>query len=366
MKFHKLSNIFPLLNGTELTALADDIREHGLKEEIVTYEDQILDGRNRFNACKIAKVEPRFRQYKGKDPLSIVISLNAMRRDLTTDQRACIALEILPELKRQAKERQTDVLKKGDSPVREKIPQREQGRAKEQAAERLKTNRKYIDDVEKIKETDPEKFEQIKKGEIKIIDVKNEIKKKERQKEIKELNKKIGKTSKEILNNKYNVIVIDPPWDYGNKEKYDSIGFRGTTDYPTMTIEEIKNLKIPSDENCILWLWTTNTHIKYSFEILNHWGFRDVSILTWVKNKMGVGKWLRSKTEHCIMSIKGKPVIDLSNQTTVLNADVREHSRKPNEFYLMVDELCPGNKLDYFSREDRKGWDSYGNDTKKF
>ena len=170
----------------------------------------------------------------------------------------------------------------------------------------------------------------------------------------------------EIPKGQYEVIVIDPPWQYSSKEDagYDKEGFRGTTDYPTMTVEAIKGIKLPSSENCVLWLWTTQKHLRYAFEILDVWGFKDVAILTWCKNKMGIGKWLRSKSEFCIMSIKGKPIIDLTNQTTVLNADVREHSRKPDEFYTMVSELCIGRKLDYFSREKRKGWDTFG--TKEF
>jgi N6-adenosine-specific RNA methylase IME4 len=75
---------------------------------------------------------------------------------------------------------------------------------------------------------------------------------------------------------------------------------------------------------------------------------------------MGVGKWLRSQTEYCIMAVKGKPLINLTNQTTVLNAKNTGHSTKPMEFYNMVDNLCIGRKLDYFARDKKEGWDNYG------
>ncbi len=61
-----------------------------------------------------------------------------------------------------------------------------------------------------------------------------------------------------------------------------------------------------------------------------------------------------------------KPKVDLTNQTTLLNASLREHSRKPDEFYALVDSLCIGRKLDYFSREARPGWEQYGDEPGKF
>ena len=79
-----------------------------------------------------------------------------------------------------------------------------------------------------------------------------------------------------------------------------------------------------------------------------------------------MGDWLRGKTEHCILAIRGKPVINLTNQTTVLNAPLREHSRKPDEFYQMISDLCPGRKIDIFSRESREGWDQWGCENDKF
>jgi N6-adenosine-specific RNA methylase IME4 len=170
---------------------------------------------------------------------------------------------------------------------------------------------------------------------------------------------------------KYHVIVMDPPWKYDNRAK--DITHRAANPYPDMTIEEIRgwekdNGGIPALalDDCILWLWTTNAHVKQAHELAEAWGFEVKTILTWVKSKMGTGDWLRGKSEHCLMCIKGKPIINLTNQTTILNGPLREHSRKPDEFYKMVDELCPGKKIDIFSREQRKGWMTYGNEPKKF
>jgi ParB-like chromosome segregation protein Spo0J len=94
MKFHPLAEIFPLLEEGHLQELAADIRDHGLRQPIVTYQGLVLDGRNRLAACEIAGVEPRFEEFAGDNPLSYVISLNLARRHLTDSQRAMIAARI--------------------------------------------------------------------------------------------------------------------------------------------------------------------------------------------------------------------------------------------------------------------------------
>ena len=92
--FHPLSEIFPLIEGAEFDELVADIKANGLRENIWLYEGQILDGRNRYRACRKARVEPDYTVYNGSDPAGLVVSLNLKRRHLTTSQRAMIASEI--------------------------------------------------------------------------------------------------------------------------------------------------------------------------------------------------------------------------------------------------------------------------------
>jgi hypothetical protein len=93
-KFHPIADLFPFLEGPELEELAEDIKADGLRDKIVLYQDMILDGRNRHQACGLAGIEPEYEPYNGNDPIKFVISKNLKRRHLTTSQRAEIASEL--------------------------------------------------------------------------------------------------------------------------------------------------------------------------------------------------------------------------------------------------------------------------------
>jgi len=120
MKYHPAADIFPLLPDAELAELAADIAANGLREPIVVSPDGILDGRNRYRACVMAGVVPRFESYQGSDPLAYVVSMNLHRRHLTPTQRAMVAVDMLPLLEQQAKERM--LAGKAPDPG-EKVPQ---------------------------------------------------------------------------------------------------------------------------------------------------------------------------------------------------------------------------------------------------
>ena len=164
----------------------------------------------------------------------------------------------------------------------------------------------------------------------------------------------------------FQVIVADPPWHYESRQG--DATHRGAPPYPTMTLEEIWALPVPdiAADDAVLWLWTTNAHLWDARHVFEAWGFTYKTILTWVKDKMGVGDWLRGQTEHCVLAIRGRPVVHLTNQTTALRAPARQHSRKPDEFYSLVESLCPGAKIDLFAREARPGWAVWGGEADRF
>jgi N6-adenosine-specific RNA methylase IME4 len=116
-------------------------------------------------------------------------------------------------------------------------------------------------------------------------------------------------------------------------------------------------------DDAILWLWTTNAYMREAFGVLDAWGFENKTILTWVKNRIGTGDWLRGQTEHCLLAVRGKPTVQLSDQTTALGAPAGAHSAKPDAFYEMVEALCPAPRYaELFQRTPRPNWDGHGDE----
>lgn len=157
---HPLAEMFPLMDNESITALADDIKKHGLNQPILIHEGLILDGRNRFKACQLAGVDPVFDNYQGDDPLGYVLSLNLHRRHLTPSQRAALAAEIA----------NMESGARTDLEPRAKMPKVSQS----EAAEKLGVSRRYVKEAKKIQRESPEHFEQIKSGHKSISQVKRE------------------------------------------------------------------------------------------------------------------------------------------------------------------------------------------------
>jgi N6-adenosine-specific RNA methylase IME4 len=165
-------------------------------------------------------------------------------------------------------------------------------------------------------------------------------------------------------NGPYRVIVVDVPWP--NKNRSDDPS-RRTVGYPTMTVAEICALPIASimHMDCVVWFWTTNFYMREAYEALDGYGLEPKTILTWAKPRhSGLGDWLFGQTEHCIMAVRGKPVVTLTNQTTLLHAPVRGHSVKPVEFYDLIESLCPASRYaDLLSRyRHNDKWDCHGDE----
>jgi len=341
--------LLPKLPKEEYEALKESIRKNGLYNPITVNPDGvILDGHHRYRACQELGVKPRVEILDLGDPLlekRYVVEANLVRRHLTTFQKVEMALPLI-EIERELARRR---MLRGDP--RQKFAE---GKATEVVGRKIGVSHEIVRQALWLIENAPrEEVEKLRRGERAISNLYRETR---RWKAIQELRERAKHL--EPPEGEYNVIVVDPPWPYGTR--YDPEGRRCASPYPEMSLEEIERLRIPAAEDCVLWLWTTNHFMHEAFHILEAWGFEPKAILTWVKDRMGLGDWLRGQTEHSIMAVRGKPVINLTSQSTVLYGKAREHSRKPEEFYSLVESLCHGRKLDYFARTEREGWDTYG------
>jgi len=157
----------------------------------------------------------------------------------------------------------------------------------------------------------------------------------------------------QIESGQYSTIIIDPPWPY--ETQYDPDTRRVGSPYPEMTVEAIGIMELPTADDCVLWLWTTHKFLPVSFEILENWGFDYKATLTWDKEKMGIGYWLRMQCEFCLLAIKGDIRWPVTSLRDIITEKRREHSRKPESFYEMVLDICPKPIGEAFSRQERKG-----------
>lgn len=161
----------------------------------------------------------------------------------------------------------------------------------------------------------------------------------------------------------YQVIYADPPWQYDfSKSNNRTI----ENHYKTMSLEEIKKLKIPIAKNAVCFMWTTTPKLEDSFEVLNAWGFKYRSCMVWDKKNIGMGYWFRGQHELLLVGVKGsfsppKPELRISS---VFREKKTDHSVKPIKIRLLISKWYPDyNKLELFARDHVEGWDVFGNET---
>lgn len=378
-------NIFPEMLPEDYNRLKSDISNNGydLKYPIWLYEDKILDGWNRQRVCNELKVSPIYKDFEGSDieAINFVMRTNK-RRNLTSTQWACIAVEaddlvsvIKEETEKQKREKQiAHAANQYDEPSNNLLLQPRnpnENAVATKLADVFNTNRTYVNEAAKLRKEDPEKFELLKKGEKTITEFKKEEKKEQRDQFIQKQREDIASGKAVLAEGVFEIIAIDPPWAYEEKggfspEQHDAEGNRGGVDYPTLTVDQIKNLKLPLADDAVVFLWTTQAFLKDAFDILIAWDLNYKCTLVWDKESMGMGRTIRLQCEFCLLSFRGKPIFEGSAERDIIRSKRREHSRKPDEFYELVDRATVGRKLEYFSREQRNGWEIYGNNTNQF
>jgi hypothetical protein len=173
LPFHPAADIFPLMEGKDFADLKADIAAYGLREPIWTHRERILDGRNRARACEELGVEPESREWDGNGSLvAFVLSLNRHRRHLTSSQLAAVAVDMLPLLEAEARERQKEAGQQHGRGRGRKVPvkvpgaKRDDGEARKQAAQLAGMNTRYVSMAKKLKEKAPDLFERVKQGAI--------------------------------------------------------------------------------------------------------------------------------------------------------------------------------------------------------
>ena len=173
------------------------------------------------------------------------------------------------------------------------------------------------------------------------------------------------------MSDKYRTIVADPPWEPAMSSTNGGAP-KGSPQhhYDVMSLDAIKGLDVPSAPQAHLYLWSITPHIDWGFEVARAWGFEPVTVLTWAKPGLGVGRF-RCNTEHVILARKGSRHGNpfgsggryrQATDGTWFQWPRGRHSAKPEEFFALVERLSPGPYLELFARQKRDGWSSWGNE----
>ena len=177
---------------------------------------------------------------------------------------------------------------------------------------------------------------------------------------------------------KFGTILADPPWEFKNKTGKIAPQYKKTSRYKTLSLEDIKSLPIErvSSKRSHLYLWVPNALIKEGLEVMDAWGFKYKTNLIWRKIRKdggsdgrGVGFYFRNTTEIILFGVKGKNVRTRKlgrTQVNVIETRKREHSRKPDELYKIIENCSWGPFLELFARGKRKGWTNWGDESKKY
>lgn len=172
----------------------------------------------------------------------------------------------------------------------------------------------------------------------------------------------------------FSTIMADPPWRFSNRTGKVAPEHRRLDRYSTMSLDAIKSLPVSevAAKNAHLYLWVPNALLPEGMEVMKEWGFRYVSNIIWAKRRKdggpdgrGVGFYFRNVTEILLFGVKGsmRTLGPGRSQVNMIETRKREHSRKPDEQFDLIESCSPGPYLELFSRHPHPGWAVWGDES---
>ena len=181
---------------------------------------------------------------------------------------------------------------------------------------------------------------------------------------------------------KFNIIYADPPWDYNGKLQFDksskdaeSINLSkkifissATFKYPTLKTSELMKLPVQeiANDNCLLFMWTSNPHLAQAIELAKAWGFEYRTVaFVWDKMNHNPGQYTLSNCELCLVFKRGKIPTPRGarNIQQLVRSPRKEHSEKPIEVMKAIEKMFPTQeRIELFARKKMEGWDAWGLD----
>jgi N6-adenosine-specific RNA methylase IME4 len=370
----ELKKLLPPLTSDEFKILEENIVCDGCREPLITWNNILIDGHNRYEICKTHNLLFDTKEIESdniEDVKLWIIDNQKGRRNLTDGWKYELAQVRKEILLKQGNEKQKEAGKEGRNIQLGGLSTIDRSPAhntRNEIADELGWSTGKVAMADKVwKDAKPEMKEAIKAGETTFNQAYQEIKKEEKIEQIKDEQKKRFETLKlkelDPISKLYDVIVIDPPWKM-EKIKREVAPLQVGFDYPTMEIEEIKNIILPAENNCHVFLWITHKHLPDGFEILKSWGVKYICCFVWHKNG-GFQPW-NLPQYNCEFSLYGRigtpEFFDTKDFNVCFNADRTGHSEKPELFYSVLRRVTAGNRIDMFNRRDIDGFDKWGNE----
>lgn len=354
-EFHAL---IPPLSSEELQLLEESLLSEGCRDALVLWQGLLLDGHNRYEICNRHGIpfDMKEIQLSDRDAAKLWIIKNQLaRRNLNHYQRCELALKMKPLLEAKAKEKQATHTEQGYQISGKAVIHTDDELARVANVSHDTMHKAAVID-EKADEPTKEK---LRKGETTINKAYTTIRRKEKR----AANEALKAQNPLPPSENYDVAVIDPPWPMQKIER-DCRPNQAAFDYPTMTEEELRDLHIPANDDCHLFLWTTQRFLPLGLQLLEHWGFKYVCAFVWHKpggyQPVGLPQY---NCEFALYARKGTPeFIDTKAFSTCFEAPRGKHSEKPLEFYDLVRRTTAGRRIDMFSRRMIDDFDSWGNE----
>jgi N6-adenosine-specific RNA methylase IME4 len=179
------------------------------------------------------------------------------------------------------------------------------------------------------------------------------------------------------ITGEFGTILADPPWQFDNRTGKVAPEHRRLRRYPTMNMDEIRSLPVEAHaaKRSHLYLWCPNALLREGLSVLTAWGFTYKTALTWYKVRKdggpdgrGVGFYFRNVTEVVLFGVKGsmRTLAPGRRQVNLLATRKREHSRKPDELYDIIEACSPGTYLELFARAPRERWHQFGDEVETY
>ena len=371
-------DLIPPLADHEREGLEEDILHFGCQCPITTWNGYIIDGHHRYEICMRYKLSFKTEEREFEDEESVMIWMidnQKGRRNITTAAKIRLAMKKIDIFKRRARKRQAcgqgGVLLSADlRKGKDKCWTAEEMGKDAGVSTRVVEQFMYIEKhapkelVNDLCEGKVVTDENGKKRRLTIDGVYNKTKtKKVREETIASL-ESIENQEVKAIKGLYDIVVLDPPWEIAQPGCCsDKAGYKPLP-YPTMSVEEIKELEVPCADDCHVFLWTTQKFLRVAFDILDHWKLEYACTFVWAKNggPQAVNH-PQYDAEFFLYARKGKPkFIDTKNFFTVLNAKRQGHSEKPEEFYDLLRRVTAGRRIDMFNRREIEGFDTWGNE----